>query len=72
MQVLCLVGNNGRRTEKRKKAKFHGGLSGEVEARKVVLCGGHGIVIANNKKQSEWQHVAAAVNSVARSAQSQN
>ena len=37
---------------------------GEVEARKVVLFGGHGIGIANNKKQSEWQHVAAAVNSV--------
>ena len=46
-------------------------LVGEVEARKVVLFGGHGIGIANNKKQSEWQHVAAAV-SVARSAQSQN
>ena len=29
---------------------------GEVEARKVVLF--------DNKKQSEWQHVAAAVNSV--------
>ena len=25
MQVLCLAGNNGRRTEKSKKAKFHGG-----------------------------------------------
>ena len=37
---------------------------GEMEARKVVLFGGHGIGIANNKKQSEWQHVAAAVNSV--------
>ncbi|CAL8268926.1 unnamed protein product [Boreogadus saida] len=35
-----------------------------MEARKVVLFGGHGIGIANNKKQSEWQHVAAAVNSV--------
>ena len=39
-------------------------LVGEMEARKVVLFGGHGIGIANNKKQSEWQHVAAAVNSV--------
>ena len=39
-------------------------LVGEVEARKVVLFGGHGIGITNNKKQSEWQHVAAAVNSV--------
>ena len=38
-------------------------LVGEMEARKVVLFGGHGIGIANNKKQSEWQHVAA-VNSV--------
>ena len=47
-------------------------LVGEMEARKVVLFGGHGIGIANNKKQSEWQHVAAAVNSVARSAQSQH
>ena len=37
---------------------------GEMEARKVVLFGGHGIGIANNKKESEWQHVAAAVNSV--------
>ena len=36
-------------------------LVGEMEARKVVL---FGIGIANNKKQSEWQHVAAAVNSV--------
>ena len=39
-------------------------LVGGMEARKVVLFGGHGIGIANNKKQSEWQHVAAAVNSV--------
>jgi hypothetical protein len=39
-------------------------LVGEVEARKVVLFGGHGIGITTNKKQSEWQHVAAAVNSV--------
>ena len=39
-------------------------LVGEMEARKVVLFGGHGIGIANNKKQSERQHVAAAVNSV--------
>ena len=39
-------------------------LVGEMEARKVVLFGGHGIGITNNKKQSEWQHVAAAVNSV--------
>ena len=39
-------------------------LVGEMEARKVVLCGGHGIGIANNKKLSEWEHVAAAVNSV--------
>ena len=39
-------------------------LVGEVEARKVVLFGGHGIGIANNKKQSERQHVAAAVNFV--------
>ena len=39
-------------------------LVGEMEARKVVLFGGQGIGIANNKKQSEWQHVAAAVNSV--------
>ena len=58
----------GRRTEKSKKAKFHEveveTLVGEVEARKVVLFGGHGIGIANNKKQSEWQHVATAVNSV--------
>ena len=38
-------------------------LVGGMEARKVVLFGGHGIGIAN-KKQSEWQHVAAAVNSV--------
>ena len=38
-------------------------LVGEMEA-KVVLFGGHGIGIANNKKQTEWQHVAAAVNSV--------
>ena len=37
---------------------------GEMEVRKVVLFGGHGIGIANNKKQSELQHVAAAVNSV--------
>ena len=29
-------------------------LVGEMEARKVVLFGGHGIGIANNKKQSEW------------------
>ena len=35
-----------------------------MEARKVVLFGGHGIGITNNKKQSEWQNVAAAVNSV--------
>ena len=28
-------------------------LVGEMEARKVVLFGGHGIGIANNKKQSE-------------------
>ena len=39
-------------------------LVGEVEARKVVLFGGHGIGITNNKKQSECQHVAAAQNSV--------
>ena len=39
-------------------------LVGEVEARKVFLFGGHGIGIAKNKKQSERQHVAAAVNSV--------
>ena len=37
---------------------------GEMEARKVVLFGGHRIGITNSKKQSEWQHVAAAVNSV--------
>ena len=51
-------------------------LVGEMEARKVVLFGGHGIGITNNKKQREWQHVAAAVNSVSSkersSAQSQN
>ena len=35
-------------------------LVGEMEARKVVLFGGHGIGIINNKKQSECQHVAAA------------
>ena len=65
MQVLCLVGNNGRSTEKSKKAKFEVETHvGEMEARKVVLFGGHGIGIANNKKQSERQHVAAAVNSV--------
>ena len=29
-------------------------LVGEMESRKVVLFGGHGIGIANNKKQSEW------------------
>ena len=39
-------------------------LVGEVEARKVVLIGGHGTGITNKRKQSEWQHVAAAVNSV--------
>ena len=39
-------------------------LVGEVEARKLVLFGRHVIGITNNKKQSEWQHVAAAVNSV--------
>ena len=39
-------------------------LVGEVKARKVVLFGGHGIGITNNEKQSEWQHVAAAVNPV--------
>ena len=33
-------------------------LVGEMEARKVVLLAGHGIGIANNKKQSERQHVA--------------
>ena len=44
-------------------------LVGEVEA-KVVLFGGHGIGITNNKKQSEWQHVAAAVNFVSSGAHS--
>ena len=39
-------------------------LVGEVEARKVVFYGRHGIGITNNKKQIERQHVAAAVNSV--------
>ena len=39
-------------------------LVGEMEARKVVLFGSHRIGITNNKKQSEWQHVTAAVNSV--------
>ena len=29
-------------------------LVGEMEARKVVLFGGYGIGITNNKKQSEW------------------
>ena len=37
---------------------------GEVEAQKVVLFGGQWIGITNNKKQSERQHVAAAVNFV--------
>ena len=37
---------------------------GEVEARKEILFGGHGIGITNIKKKNEWQHVAAAVNSV--------
>ena len=37
---------------------------GEVEAEKVVLFGGQWIGITNNKKQSERQHVAAAVNFV--------
>ena len=32
-------------------------LVGEVEARKVVLSGDHGIGITNNKKLSEWQHL---------------
>ena len=49
MQVLCLVGNNGRSTEKSKKAKFEVETHvGEMEARKVVLFGGHGIGITNN------------------------
>ena len=39
-------------------------LVGEMEARKVVLFGGHRIGITNNKNYSGWQHVAAAVNSV--------
>ena len=30
MQVLCLVGNNGRSTENSKKAKFHGGWRGDT------------------------------------------
>ena len=68
MPVLCLVGNNGRSTEKSKKRNFTEveveTLVGEVEARKVVLFGGHGIGITNNKKLSECQHVAAAQNSV--------
>ena len=68
MPVLCLVGNNGRSTEKSKKRNFTEveveTLVGEMEARKVVLFGGHGIGITNNKKQSGCSHsVAAAVNS---------
>ena len=47
----------------RKSKKQVETLVGEMEAPKVLF-GGHGIGIANNKKQSEWQHVAAAVNSV--------
>ncbi|CAL8388280.1 unnamed protein product [Boreogadus saida] len=43
-------------------------LVGEVEARKEILFGGHGIGITNIKKQNEWQHVAAAVNAVSESA----
>ena len=39
-------------------------LVGEVEARKEILFGGHGIGITNIKKNNEWQHVAAAVNAV--------
>ncbi|XP_056432007.1 nuclear apoptosis-inducing factor 1-like [Gadus chalcogrammus] len=39
-------------------------LVGEVEARKEILFGGHGIGITNIKKKNEWQHVAAAVNAV--------
>ena len=54
MEVLCLVGKNGRRTEKSKKAKLVEveTLVGEVEARKVDLFGHHGIGITN-KKRSE-------------------
>ena len=55
MPVLCLVGNNGRSIlRKSKKRNFTEveveTLVGEMEARKVVLFGGHGIGIANKQK----------------------
>ena len=53
-----------RKAKKRNFTEVEVETVGEVEARKVVLFGGHGIGITTNKKQSEWQHVAAAVNSV--------
>ncbi|XP_034564486.1 nuclear apoptosis-inducing factor 1-like [Notolabrus celidotus] len=39
-------------------------LVGEVESRKNVLFGSHGTGVTNKKKCSEWQQVAAAVNTV--------
>ena len=67
MQVLCLVGNNGR-TEKSQKVNSPEveveTLVSKVEDRKVILFGGHGTGITKIKKQSEWQHVAAAVISI--------
>ena len=48
-------------------------LVGEMEARKVVLFGGHGIGIANNKSRvSVNMMLQHRTLSVARSAQSQN
>lgn len=39
-------------------------LVGEVEARKIILFGGHSSGITNKRKFSEWQHVVSAVNEV--------
>ncbi|XP_049426784.1 t-SNARE domain-containing protein 1-like [Epinephelus fuscoguttatus] len=39
-------------------------LVGEVEARKIILFGGHSSGITNKRKTSEWQHVVTAVNGV--------
>ncbi|XP_049913336.1 t-SNARE domain-containing protein 1-like [Epinephelus moara] len=36
----------------------------EVEARKIILFGGHRSGVTNKRKTSEWQHVVTAVNSV--------
>ena len=40
-------------------------LVGEVEMRKAVLFGGHGVGVSNAKKALEWQHAADSVNAVA-------